>query len=210
MRIWLPSTSASVMQMMRSYRSFSMSKSSPMPAPNAVIIALISALASMRSSLVFSTFKILPRSGKIAWKVLSRPCLALPPAESPSTKISHRLGSFSEQSANFPGNALDSSAPLRSVISRALRASSRARRATRHFWITVFATCGFSSKNVLSPSNKAPSTRPRMSALPSLVLVCPSNCGSVSFTLMTLVSPSRTSSPDRLASFCFNKPNFLA
>jgi len=29
-----------------------------------------------------------------------------------------------------------------------------------------------------------------------LVLVCPSNCGSRTFTLMTQVSPSRTSSPE--------------
>ena len=32
-----------------------------------------------------STFRILPLSGKIAWKCRSRPCLALPPALSPST-----------------------------------------------------------------------------------------------------------------------------
>ena len=32
----------------------------------------------------FSTFKIFPRSGKIAWVFRSRACLAEPPAESPS------------------------------------------------------------------------------------------------------------------------------
>ena len=32
-----------------------------------------------------STFSILPQRGRIAWKRLSRPCFALPPAESPST-----------------------------------------------------------------------------------------------------------------------------
>ena len=32
-----------------------------------------------------STFKILPRSGRMAWNLRSRPCLAEPPAESPST-----------------------------------------------------------------------------------------------------------------------------
>ena len=31
-------------------------------------------------------FKILPLSGKIAWNLRSRPCMAEPPAESPSTR----------------------------------------------------------------------------------------------------------------------------
>ena len=34
----------------------------------------------------FSTLSILPFKGRIAWKRRSRPCLAEPPAESPSTK----------------------------------------------------------------------------------------------------------------------------
>src|ERR1035438_1584846 len=42
----------------------------------------------------------------MAWKRRSRPCLAVPPALSPSTrKISQSLGSFSWQSARFPGQA---------------------------------------------------------------------------------------------------------
>ncbi len=44
-------------------------------------------------------------------------------------------------------------------------------------------------------------TMPLMSALPSFAFVCPSNCGSVSLTLITAVRPSRTSSPERFASF---------
>lgn len=54
----------------------------------------------------FSTFKILPRNGKIAWKLGSKNYrLAVPPAESPSTRYtSHFSGSCSEQSDNFPGN----------------------------------------------------------------------------------------------------------
>src|SRR5690554_3588131 len=40
----------------------------------------------------------------MAWKFLSRPCLAVPPAESPSTRnTSHFAGSVSEQSESFPG-----------------------------------------------------------------------------------------------------------
>ncbi len=39
-------------------------------------------------------FRILPRSGMMAWNSRSRACLALPPAESPSTRnSSERRGS---------------------------------------------------------------------------------------------------------------------
>ena len=72
---------------------------------------------------------------------------ALPPALSPSTrKISHLLGSFSLQSASLPGSEVESSAVLRRVSSRALRAASRAREAVRHLSITCLATDGFSSR----------------------------------------------------------------
>ena len=51
-------------------------------------------------------------------------------------------------------------------------------------------------------------TKPSMPGLPSLVLVWPSNCGSVSLTEMTAVSPSRTSSPERFSSFSLSSPVF--
>ncbi len=44
-----------------------------------------------------------------------------------------------------------------------------------------------------------------MGGLPSFPLVWPSNCGSASFTETTAVSPSRTSSPERLSSFPFSR-----
>ena len=54
----------------------------------------------------FSTLRILPRSGSTACVLRSRPCLAEPPAESPSTmKISASDGSLTEQSASLPGQA---------------------------------------------------------------------------------------------------------
>jgi hypothetical protein len=62
-----------------------MSKSSWMPVPRAVIIAWTSLFFSTRSILAFSTFRILPRMGRMAWNLGSRPPLADPPAESPST-----------------------------------------------------------------------------------------------------------------------------
>ena len=67
----------------------------------------------------------------MAWKRRSRPCLAVPPADSPSTRnSSQRSGCLSEQSASLPGRPPPSSAPLRRVRSRALRAASRARAAS--------------------------------------------------------------------------------
>ena len=75
----------------------------------------------------FSTLRILPRIGRIAWYCGLRPDLAEPPAESPSTmKISHLVGSFDWQSVSLPGSDADSSRPLRRVRSRALRAATRA------------------------------------------------------------------------------------
>ena len=47
---------------------------------------------------------------------------------------------------------------------------------------------------------------PWTSPLPSLVLVCPSNCGSCTFTLITAVRPSRTSSPLTLTLCFFARP----
>ena len=63
-----PSTSASVMMTILWYRTFAASKSVEMPAPSAVISVRISAEASILSSRAFSTFRILPRSGRIAWE----------------------------------------------------------------------------------------------------------------------------------------------
>src|SRR5215217_4177587 len=69
--------------------------------------------------MAFSTFRILPFNGRIAWKLRSRPCLAVPPAESPSTRYSsHLSGSRSEQSASLPGSPPPLSTDLRCTISR--------------------------------------------------------------------------------------------
>ena len=74
--------------------------------------------------MAFSTFKIFPLKGKIAWNSRSRPCFAVPPAESPSTKkISHFSGSVSEQSDNLPGKPPIDITVLRCTISRAFVAA---------------------------------------------------------------------------------------
>src|SRR4051812_50071037 len=99
-----------------------MSKSSWTPVPKAEISAWISVFCRILSILAFSTLRIFPRIGRIAWYCGLRPDLAEPPAESPSTmKISHLVGSFDWQSDSLPGRDADSSRPLRRGGGRALR-----------------------------------------------------------------------------------------
>ena len=54
--------------------------SSPIPQPIAAMIVRISSWPSILSKRAFSTFRILPRSGRIAWNCRLRPCFAEPPA----------------------------------------------------------------------------------------------------------------------------------
>src|SRR5215208_7027428 len=87
------------------YLAWSRSKLSPTPAPIALIRACISALERILLMLAFSTLRILPRNGSMAWKFLSLPPFADPPAELPSTMYSSLLaGSLDEQSASLPGS----------------------------------------------------------------------------------------------------------
>ena len=188
-----------------------MAKSSPTPVPIAVIMVRISSFDRILSIRAFCTFRILPRSGRIAWNMRSRPCLADPPAESPSTrKTSHSFGSVAEQSASLPDSTPPSSPLFLRTSSRALRAASRARAALTALAMIARATLGFLSKNSPSASFTTLLTMPSTSELPSLVLVCPSNCGSFTLTCSTAVSPSRTSSPVSVNSSFFRRPSFLA
>ena len=66
-----------------------------MPAPRAITSGRMFSLETILSRRAFSTLSSLPRSGRIAWKRRSRPCLAEPPAESPSTMIQLALGRVS-------------------------------------------------------------------------------------------------------------------
>ena len=188
-----------------------MSNSSRIPVPMAVIRAWISLLERTLSMRFFSTLMILPRSGRMAWVLRSRPCFAEPPAESPSTmKISASAGSRTEQSASFPGSVEFSSADLRRVRSRALRAASRARCAATALRMIRLASPGFSSRNSASPLLTAAWTKPSTGGLPSLVLVWPSNWGSPILTEMIAVRPSRMSSPCRFGSFSLSSPFWRA
>src|SRR5437763_918291 len=93
----------------------------------------------MRSNLARSTLSNLPRSGRIAWLWRLRPCLAEPPALSPSTRNnSESAGSRSWQSASLPGREEIPSTDLR-LASRALRAASRAAAASMIFCMIALA-----------------------------------------------------------------------
>ncbi|KAG1184658.1 hypothetical protein G6F35_015046 [Rhizopus arrhizus] len=125
----------------------------------------------MRSKRARSTLRILPRNGSTAWFLRLRPCLAEPPAESPSTmNSSDSAGSFSWQSASLPGSPAMSSAPLRRVRSRALRAASRARAASTILPAMALASFGFSCRNSSRRAPKAFSTAGRTSELTSFSL----------------------------------------
>ena len=116
-------------------------------------------------------------------------------------KSSAASGSRIEQSASLPGSDELSSADLRRVSSRALRAASRARIAAIALFAIARASDGFSSRNCASLALTVVWTRPSTPGLPSFVFVWPSNCGLRSFTETTAARPSRTSSPSSFSSF---------
>ena len=167
-----------------------------MPVPSAVMSVPISWLDSILSKRARSTLRILPRSGSTAWNSRLRPCLAEPPALSPSTmNISVLAGSRSWHSASLPGSELMSSAPLRRVSSRALRAASRAAAASTTLVRMILASFGCSSNQAASCSPTTLSTTGFTSEETSLSLVWLENLGSGTFTDSTAVRPSRASSP---------------
>ena len=84
---------------------------------------------------------------------------------------------------------------LRRVISRALRAASRARAASMILLAIILAAVGFSSKYSDNRSCMAVSTTDLTSLETSLSLVCELNLGSGTLTEMMAVKPSRASSP---------------
>ena len=130
-----------------------MSKSVETFVPTAEMIVETSRWPSTLSSRAFSTFSIFPCSGRIAWKRRSRPEIALPPAESPSTmKSSVESTSRLWQSASLPGRFPEERAPFLRARSRALRAASRAEAACTAFCTIVFATAGVESTHPVSAS----------------------------------------------------------
>src|SRR5271154_7306345 len=112
---------------------------------------------------------ILPRNGRIAWYIESRPLFAEPPAESPSTTYSSDFrGSVERQSASLPGSPPRSVALLRRTSSRALRAARRACADDTALLTTTFASAGFDSNQCVSCSLQTRCTNDLTSVLPSL------------------------------------------
>ena len=172
-----------------------------MPVPSAVMMAWTSVFLSTRSMRAFSTLMIFPRSGRIAWNIESRPLLAEPPAESPSTTYSSDLdGSVERQSASLPGRPPMSVALLRRTNSRALRAARRAWADCTALLTMVLASDGLDSNQWVSCSLQIFCTNDFTSVLPSFVFVWPSNCGWATLAERTAARPSRMSSPVRLGS----------
>ncbi|EWS64571.1 hypothetical protein Y695_02183 [Hydrogenophaga sp. T4] len=103
-----PSTSASLRMQTLPYRRPLMSGVSSGPCgsmPMATEMSWISLLANRRSRSTSQVLSTLPRSGRMAWLSLSRPILALPPAESPSTRNTSLCArSLLSQSVSLPGN----------------------------------------------------------------------------------------------------------
>ena len=83
------------------------------------------------------------------------------------------------------------------TVMGAFLAASLALDAESAFSMIIFAAAGFSFRKSKNFSPIKDSTIPLTSLLPSLVLVCPSNCASVTLTEIIAVRPSLTSSPVR-------------
>ena len=175
----------------------------------AVIRLWISLFFNILSSRARSTLRILPRMGSSACVRGSRALSADPPAESPSTMNSSLSSGLPLlQSFNLSGMPAPVSAVLRRIALRAFLAATRACAAACAFLTRRLASTGFSSSHSASRSLVAFCTKERIGTLPSLALVCPSNCGSRSFTETIAVMPSRMSSPSRFSSFSLSR--FLA
>ena len=173
-------------------------------------MVLISALASTLSMLAFSTFRILPRIGRMAWYIRFLAVLALPPAESPSTmKISHLEGSLDSQFASFPLESKENFC-LVSILVLAFSSVLRILAAFSAQPIMLFKVSRLRSKNRTISSPVTLATALAASWLSSFVLVWPSKRGSGCLMDTTAVIPFRTSAPVKFASFSFKMFSSLA
>mmetsp|Transcript_31440 Transcript_31440/g.101676 ORF Transcript_31440/g.101676 Transcript_31440/m.101676 type:complete len:230 (+) Transcript_31440:1274-1963(+) len=170
--------------------------------------ACTSAFWYMEASSAFSMLRILPRRGRMAWISRDRPCLAEPPAESPSTmKISDRSGSPLAQSASLPGSRVDPSTDLRRTNSRAAFAASAALCADSALSRMAASARGVRCKKSVSCMASSSLTMPRTSGEPSFCLVWPSNSASGNRTATMAHKPSRRYSPGKLGALSRNLPD---
>jgi len=151
-----------------------------MPQPSAETMSCSSLLPVTFVVDACSALSTLPRSGRIACVRRSRPCLAEPPALSPSTmNSSDSAGSVDEQSESLPGRlSRCETAVLRDTACDAARDASRA-RAARMMRATMPSAIERPSVSQFSSATRtAPSTSAATSGLLRRSLVCPWNCGS--------------------------------
>ena len=169
----------------------------------------------MSSSLAFSVLITFPLNGNTAWYLRSLPCLADPPAESPSTiNNSFLLLSLPWAGVSLPLNIFSIfllSLPFL-VSSLAFLAASLASLPFNALDIILVAMLLFSSRKYFSFSTVMDSTMLLAIGVPSLAFVCPSNCNKSSgiWTLIIAVRPSLTSLPSNVLSLFFRKLFSLA
>ena len=146
----------------------------------------------------------------MAWNLRSRPPLAEPPAESPSTRNNSLiLGFLLWAGASLPDKFFSILFLFLPFLasSRAFLAASRASLLFWAFSMIDRAISLFSSKKNWRLSYTMFSVAVLASGVPSLPLVWPSNCNNSSGTLrlITADSPSLTSEPSKTLSFPLTK-----
>ena len=152
----------------------------------------ISLLANSRSFSTSQALSTLPRSGRIACVSLSRPILALPPAESPSTrKISLSARSRLSQSVSLPGSTATPEPFFFSTLCAA-RWRVCAWRITSSASFLPYSTCWLSQSS--SAGLTQLDTRRSASRLFSRSLIWPWNCGSSTLDESTKLARENTSS----------------
>ena len=117
-----------------------------MPVPSAVMMVRISSFASILSRRAFSTLRILPRSGRMAWKLPVAALLGRAAGRVALDEVELALRRVVAPSSRpaCPGREPPSRTLLRRASSRALRAASRARAAE-----TAFSTILRADRRVL-------------------------------------------------------------
>ena len=174
-----PSTSASAISTILWYRSLARSNSSWMPVPNAVMIDWTSVFFSTRSMRAFSTLMILPRSGRIAW--IHRVAAALRRAAGRIALHDIHFGLSRVRRAavgQLAGQAPDVGGALAAHQLARLAGGDPCLGRRDRLVHNGFRVGRVGLEPVASCSLQIFCTNDLTSVLPSLVLVCPSNCGS--------------------------------
>ncbi len=159
----------------------SISKSSPTPQPSAETMSCSSLFASTFCSDACSALSTLPRSGRIACVLRSRPCLAEPPARVALDDEQLALAGIGRRAVGELARQVEPVRDRRLARDRLRRRARRlARRAPRGRCARRSARPRSCSRagSFSSAGRTTPSTCACASGLLSRSLVCPWNCGS--------------------------------